>query len=439
MFTFLNKQKSSLANIISGNPSERMRVIGITGTRGKTVVTHMLHHILRELGVKPGFISSYGYTLDNENVYADKTANNLKPGEAHALISKMAKNGINFALIEMTSQNLKNKNYEGIILDSGIITNIFEDSLPRYKNVEEYAKTKLDFINHIRDEGFLVIHKHNPTITNWLADSGNDVKNNIYTHWTEDNNAKNIENYIDSISFDLDSERYSLPIVSNLSNAIQAIRLAQAYFPKKNVKKAFESIKTLPGRMQVFQTEPFVIIIDHSNNAAMLENSLLYLNAIKQKESRIITIFGASGEVDKEKRAMGIPAAKYSTLVVLGANDSKGEKVYDINSEIEAKAQPYHGIFVERLISTEEYQLVNKNNLKMKIDRVIQNGDIPFVSFDADDYTSRLDAIDFTVKFARPGDIVYIAGKGAEDSLKFSKVEYEWSDEEAVKKVLGRS
>lgn len=101
-----------------------------------------------------------------------------------------------------------------------------------------------------------------------------------------------------------------------------------------------------------------------------------------------------------------------------------------------SSAQPLRGMMVERIGSSEEYKLINKYNLKSKIDRVKANGDVPTIAFDADDFTSRLDAIDLAARIAKPGDIVYITGKGEGITLEFYKVEYEWSDVEAVKRAL---
>jgi len=437
MLNFINKQKALLANRKNGNPSEYTKVIGVTGSYGKTLSTHFLYDIFKKANEKVGLISSLGYLIGNDEIISDIKANNIQPGDIHDILGKMVNAGIEYVILEVTSNNLKLGNYEGINFDSGIITNISSSNPASYKKWEDYASTKLNFINKIKDEGLVVIYNQHHEISEWLNKNGNNITNNIFVHWVNPNDPTNIDHSLDQTFFDLDNIRYFLPLrgVDSLYSAILAIRLAQAYLPSTKISNTF-SKNNVQSKIKIVKNESFLIFTDVMNTPEMFEESLLYLNKIKLPNKRLICIFGCEGERNNNRAAIGEIATKYSDMVILASNDSRSEKVYDINTDIQGHTGKTVGVMVERIGSDEEYKFINKSNLKIKIERVINNGDVPFIAFDADDFTSRLDAIDLGVKIANPGDIIYLSGKGDQTSLVFDNVEYEWSEEEAIKKVL---
>jgi len=444
MLTFINRQKALMANKRNNNPSEDIKVIGITGTYGKTNVTHLLHHIFNNSNERVGFISSQGYSFtaaENEpfEAYSDITANMAKPGEIHDILGRMVNEGLQYAIVEVTSNNLRQGNYEGIAFDSGIITNVVGSNMGIYKNWENYVATKFDFINKIKDEGLVVILNQDPTTSEWIMQNENKVENNIFIHWVNPDDPKDVKHTLDNVEFTIDGYKYSLPLRGrdNLYNAILAIRLAQAYLPQEKIQAALKNLEPLTSKINVLKKEPFLILSDIANTPEMLEESLKYIKHLKfTPDSRIISIIGCEGDRKIDRSLMGEIAAANSDIVILTALDPRSEKLADINTQIQNDKAGSSSMLVERIGSEEEYNIINKNNLKTKINRVIKNGDRPFVSFDADDFTSRLNAIDFGIKLAKPKDIVFISGKGHNLSLVFNNVEYEWSDDEAVKKVL---
>src|SRR5690606_15727806 len=147
---FINRQKSLISNIKNGKPSEKMKVIGVAGTRGKTSLSHILYDLLKASGVNVGVISSIGYSDDSETFNDKVNANNIDSGQLHSVLNRMRANGIDFAIVETTSKNLSDSRYEGVIFDSGVLLNIFHDNKMHYPSWEDYAQTKLDFINKIK-------------------------------------------------------------------------------------------------------------------------------------------------------------------------------------------------------------------------------------------------------------------------------------------------
>lgn len=432
---FINKQKSLLANYRKGNPSEKIKVIGVTGSRGKTIVTELLYHLLKNSGMKVGYISSTGYSDDSENSKSDMSANFVEPGQLHSLLSTMISNQLEFAIVEMTARNLMDKKYEGITLDSGIITNIIGDDSSFFQDWYEYAGTKLDFISRIRDKGILVLNDDEPQVVDWLLTQGDDIDKDVYVYPISSNEVDVKNKDFNGSTFVWNNQAYTTPNghKNSILNNVQAVKLAQSYKPDPRMPLYTGNFQTPKGRMEVILKSPFTVIVDYAYTPAMLEDSLTYIESLKDEKAKIITVYGCAGERELTRRQMGAVSSNHSDLTVLTAEDPKSEKVYDINSQIIEFAEKHGGVLVERVGSSEEFAALNKENLKQRIDRVVANGDHPIVSFDADDYTSRLDAIKFAIKSANPGDIIYITGKAHETTLAFDGIEYEWSDHEAVR------
>ena len=435
MTRFINKQKALLANLRKGNPSEKIRVIGVAGSRGKTIVTELIYHLFKTAGLKVGYISSNGYSDDMENVHVDMSANFLEPGEIQTLLSAMVKNELEFAIVEMTARNLMDKKYEGVTLDSGVITNMIGDDSSYFEDWLEYAGTKLDFISKIRDKGLLVLNDDEPQVVDWLLSQGDDLERDIYVFPVSSTDVNLKNESFDGSNFIWDNRDILTPSSHRNAtlNNVQAVKLAESYKPDPNLHTYTKEFVVPKGRMEVVKKVPFTVIIDYAYTPSMLEDSLSYIDTLMDKNARLISVFGCAGERERTRREMGAISAIYSDVTILGAEDPKSESVSDINSEIAAFAESNQGVLVERFGSSEEYKMINKENLTQRIERVITNGDHPVIAFDADDFTSRLDAINFAIKFAKPGDVVYITGKAHETTLAFDGIEYEWSDHEAVK------
>lgn len=438
MIQFLNSQKSVLSSIANGNPSTKLKVIGVAGTRGKTITAHMLYHILKSSGLNVGYISTLGYSAEPLKYERDTYANVIDSVELNKLLAHMHKGGMTHAVVEVNSSGLRKRNFDGITFDSGILTNIFFDRPDDYETWEEYAQTKIDFLSKVREGGLVVFNNHSADVSNWIISEANRIKNSIYSYWIDMSKLGNIRHSINDVSFEFEKEPYTLPTIgtANIFNAAQAAKLAQIYVPQHIIPSSLGTFDPPKGRMEVVQKHPFSVVVDYAYTPDMLEDALMYLHLIKPYNSRIITVLGSSGDQHKDRRRIASAAAKYSNLVLLAAEDPRSERVSDINTELHLRAQPNRAILVERVGSQEEYSWINKDNLRLKIERVWDNRDIPFVAFDAEDYTSRLNAIDYAIKFAKPGDIVFVTGKGDEDTLSFAHVDYEWNDAEAVRQAL---
>lgn len=425
--------KKIINKIRFGPLNKNLAVIGVSGTSGKTMLAHILEHVFKQAGYNTGFVSSIGYSTGDSNLYYDANANGISAGDLNTLLYEMVKNGVGVAIVEVTSKNLKKNIYRGVELDSGIITNINFNNPEFYKNFEEYAQTKINFINSLKDYGLLVLNQTDNGVL-WLNKESYKIKKPLYTIWSNPNDVDTIKKSMNGLEFNYRQKRYNVPILgkSNVNNVVHAVNLLESYLDPSLVLDALKSFPTPKGKMEVVYSGKFTVVIDHSVAADQMLDALEFLNGVKPIDSKIISVFGVKGGVNTLNRRLGEVAAQFCGLVVLTADDPNSNDLADINMEICSYAEKIGGILIERFSSTEEYHMVNKDNLDFKIERIQKNNDIPFVSFEANDYTSRLDAIKFALSRALPGDVVYLTGKGHDNVLTFGNIIYEWSDHEAV-------
>lgn len=439
LFKFLNRPKTVINTLKNGNPSLKLKVIGITGTRGKTVTTHYLKDLLTLSGKRVGYISSINYSADGENLYNDLSADSINSNDLINLLNEMSKREVDVAIVEMPVKGISEGAYGDIVLDSGIITNIDGFDRNVSERWDEYTQNKLNFINRIKDEGLLIFNGDDIKGRDWLMRQSDNILHQIYVDNVEVRKRINLKKYnLDGIDFNLYNDNFSLkhPGLFNVQNAMQAMRIAEKYLGNKIDRNAIAEMNTVRGRFEVLQKSPFTIVVDYAYNPIMIEESLRELNSIKKPGTRIISILGAAGERDRWRREAGIVSLKYSDITILTAEDPRSEKVMDINSEIHSFIERSGGVLVDRYSSTEELESTNYANLLNRIERVYRNGDHPVIAFDADDYSGRLDAIKFGISLAQEGDIIYITGKGHEQTLEFKGIQYEWSDHEAVEQAL---
>lgn len=294
LFKFLNRPKTVINTLKNGNPSLKLNVVGITGTRGKTVTTHYLKDLLSLSGKRVGYISSINYSPDGESFYNDLSADSADSNDIINLLNEMSKREVDVALVEMPSQGLATGKYDDIVLDSGIITNI--DGFD--KNVsdkwDDYAENKLNFINRIKDEGLLVFNGDDLKGRDWLMRQSDNIMHQVYVDNVEVRKKMNLKKYnLDGIDFNLHNDNFSLkhPGLFNIVNAMQALKIAEKYVGNKIDRNAVSEINPVKGRFEFIQKSPFTVIIDYAYNPLMIEEALRELNSIKKPGTRIIRYF----------------------------------------------------------------------------------------------------------------------------------------------------
>ncbi|MBN1332000.1 UDP-N-acetylmuramyl-tripeptide synthetase [Candidatus Dojkabacteria bacterium] len=436
----IHKFQAYIANIRYGFPAKNLKIIGVTGTDGKTTTVSMIYHILKASGMKVGMISTIEVLVGDKSLDSGLHVTTPDPWVVPKYLKMMKKAGMEYVVLESTSNGLDQNRLSYIEFDAAIITNIREDHLDYHKTWENYARAKFKLIEGLRHEGLAVLNQDDEKSAKWLTQRSDDLKQLVYVKWVSKRNLKNKSMSIKGLEFDLDDIHFRIPILGehNFENALQAIRVMQRYLPLEKIKDALTSFKTPEGRMQIMQSKPFGVIVDFAHTPGALQRALESVVSIKHKNSRIIAVFGCAGKRDKGRRRMGAVSAKMADITILTSEDPRDELLEEVNDEIILHGVKEGAALIKRFANRKLYQSADLQELQSKVREAFESKHKPFFAFDENSPRSREDAIDLALKLAEKNDIVFITGKGHEKSLAFGaeEREYPWSDQEAVKKKL---
>lgn len=370
-------------------PSKEIKVIGVTGTDGKTTTVHMISEILARNGIKVSYISSLHAAIGSK-IY--KTGFHVTTPSAWQ-IQKLLRQAINarhsYFVLEATSHGLDQHRLSFINFQIGVITNITHEHLDYHKTWENYARTKLKLLLASRyriinrdDYSFAFIEKY--------------LKGNFTSYGL-------------TIKSDINPKTFPLKLTVageyNLYNALAASAAAQIIgLSKYKIIRAINKFQTIEGRMQkVDLGQKFKVFIDFAHTPNALNVALSSLRQNLPTNSKIITVFGSAGRRDKTKRPlMGRVADEISDIIVLTSEDPRDESVDSICADI-------------------------KSGVKNK-----KLGKTLFIVND------RAKAIEFAINLASENDIVVMFGKGHEKSMTVGSIETPWSEIEVVRKAIKR-
>ncbi|MDO8573317.1 MAG: UDP-N-acetylmuramoyl-L-alanyl-D-glutamate--2,6-diaminopimelate ligase [Candidatus Daviesbacteria bacterium] len=359
-----------LANIFYGFPTRGLKVIGVTGTDGKTTTVNMIYQMLKAAGKKVSMIS----TINAPGLHV------TSPDPF--LVQKFTKNALEnkdeYLVLEVTSHALDQYRFWGIKFDIGVITNVTHEHLDYHKTFENYLQTKLKLVQNSKT----VVVNENLKI-----------------------NGKKITFGLDKGDFNQKEVKLKLKIPGdyNIENALAALAVAYILGIEKAVaQKTLENFAGITGRMEeVKNSQGIKIFVDFAHTPNALEQALKALKA--DTKGKLIAVFGSAGKRDVGKRnIMGQVAAKFANVVVVTAEDPRGE-LDIINKQISEGAV--------------------KAGAKKDVNFFV----IP----------DRKKAIEFAVNNAKSGDTVGIFGKGHEKSMNLDgKTEVPWSDTETVRQII---
>ncbi len=378
---FFHLPKAILANIVYGFPARGLKVIGVTGTDGKTTTTNMIYKILVDSGQKVSMVSTINAVVGGKAYDTGFHVTSPDPFTVQKFAKTAKENEDKYLVLEVTSHALDQYRFWGIKFEVGVITNITHEHLDYHKTFENYFNTKLKLLKQVK---FAVINQAIKGIQGKIITFGLDKG---------DFNQKEI------------NIKLKIPGDYNIENALAALVAVNTLGIKQDMaRKSIENFDNLLGRMQGIKNKKGIkIFIDFAHTPNGMEKALTTLR--KQSGSgKLIAVFGSAGKRDSQKRAvMGEVAGNLADILIVTAEDPRGE-LERINQQI---------------ISG-----IKKTNRQINKDFFI-----------IDD---RMDAINFAVNnLAKKGDTVGIFGKGHETSLNLDgKKEIPWSDKEAVEKAL---
>ncbi|MBR1784395.1 MAG: UDP-N-acetylmuramoyl-L-alanyl-D-glutamate--2,6-diaminopimelate ligase [Bacteroidales bacterium] len=379
-----------------GHPSERLALVGITGTNGKTTTVTLLHRMFRSLGFHAGLLSTIVNKIDDEEIPASHTTPDAL--ELNALLCRMADAGCRYVFMEVSSHAVVQRRIAGLRFAGGIFSNITHDHLDFHGTMANYIAAKQAF--------FTMLPRGAWALTNIDDRNGmvmvQNTKAEVHTYALQrvaDYHCRVIEDTFEGMHLDIDGSEVWCRLVGrfnayNLTAIYAAARLCGV--GKEDALLRLSALLPAPGRFQYVAGRGITGIVDYAHTPDALQNVLDTIAAIRRTRQQIITVVGCGGDRDRTKRPeMAKIAAECSDKVVLTSDNPRMEKPEDILDDME------RGLTAEQLC------------------RVVR-------------ITDRRQAIRTAVMMAREGDIVLVAGKGHENYQEVNGVRHHFDDVEEL-------
>jgi len=363
-----------------GRPADRMAMVGVTGTNGKTTITYLLESIFRSAGSTPGIVGTTGARINGEPVPFPRTT--PEAPDLQRLLARMAERGVDAVAMEVSSHGLDQHRVDGILYDCAVFTNLTQDHLDYHASMEEYFQAKARLftpamarravVNIDSPEGRRLLGAELPTLTYGLG-AGADVR------------GTDAETGLSGLSFRVGelAIRSSLRGAFNVENCLAALAAARSMgVPDHLAARGIAELREVPGRMETIEEgQEFLVIVDYAHTPDSVENVLRAARPLTA--GRLIAVLGCGGDRDRRKRLlMGKVVTALADLSVITSDNPRSEDPMAIIAEIEAGAREGGGSYV------------------VEEDRRL--------------------AIRLALAEARAGDVVVIAGKGHETGQEFA-------------------
>jgi UDP-N-acetylmuramoyl-L-alanyl-D-glutamate--2,6-diaminopimelate ligase len=407
-----------MASALYDHPSRQMAVVGITGTDGKTSTTLLLHAMLDAAERKAGMVSTVSAKIGASEVPTGLHTTTPEPEDLQAFLASMVEQGLEVAVLEVTSHGLHQRRTAGVSFDIAVITNITRNEALEYHGTfEEYREAKALLFHSLQLEPATpgvtrtaVLNAADPSFAHLSAIPA--ARRITYrTSGTADFHAKSIVHTPSGLAFTAVTPygplRVKSPLLGayNVANILAAMAAAYALeAPAGALQAGVEAVSAIPGRMEgIDEGQPFTAIVDFAHTPNALRNALTTAHELVGPTGRVVAVFGCAGLRDPGKRAaMGRHAGELADFSYITAEDPRTEDLGQIMSAV--------------------------------ADGVRQAG-----GREGTDYAcvpDRFEAIRSACDGARPQDVVIVCGKGHEQSMCFGETEYEWDDRSALRAVL---
>lgn len=438
---FLHKLQSMYGHIRFGFPANEMKIIGVTGTDGKTTTTSMIYHILEQSGLNVGYISTINAKIGDKELDTGLHVTTPDPYDVPRYLRMMADQGVEYVVLESTSNGLQQNRLWGVTFDSALITNIRSDHLDYHGTWENYANAKFMIVQKLVDSGLLILNEDDKKSFKWLSSKLSELdRERLITKSISKKLIENLEKSVTGMKFTYKEQLFETRLIGsyNIENILEVIEVCNRYIDLADIAKALKSFDAPKGRTERVLEEPFGVFVDFAHTPGGLESALLAVKDIVPQNSNLITVYGSAGKRDKDRRRMGEVSARLSDITILTVEDPRDETVADINSDILEFAKESNGRLIKKIPSHQEYINLKIKKLQEDIETELSNGNSPFISFEEDRIQNRQDAIELALRIAKKGDVLFITGKGHEKTLAFGdeETEVEWSDHEGVKMAL---
>lgn len=407
----VRKAMSLASNNFFGKPSQDMFVIGVTGTNGKTTSTFMLESIFKEAGQKVGVIGTNGIFIDGKKYNSDFTTPD--PIILHKALAKMKREGVDVVVMEVSAHALALQKIRGVMTDIALFTNLTQDHLDFFKNMDDYADTKASFFTdgyarfgvvNLDDEvGREIFERSTIPVLTYSREKlsyGNEILRNADIIAKNEKHNINNQRFIVNTPKGEESIELNLAGGFNVSNALGVISAGlMAGIDLKTIALGLKKLQKVDGRFNTYDVNGVRVIIDYAHTPDGLQNILKSAREITK--GRVVSVFGCGGNRDSLKRpVMGQISEELADFTIITSDNPRFEDPEEIAKQIE-----------KGMRRTAPYSIV----------------------------LDRKEAINHAINIAKRGDTVVIAGKGAEPYIDQNGIKTPYEDRKVVEEIISEN
>ena len=390
-----------VATVFYGEPSKKLKLVGVTGTNGKTTIATLLYNMFTKLGYKCGLLSTVCNYIVDEKVPADHTTPD--PIELNALLARMVEAGCEYAFMECSSHAIAQKRIGGLHFSGGVFTNLTRDHLDYHKTFENYRNAKKAFFDGLPKTAFAITNADDKNGMVMVQNTKAVVKT-YSTRSMADFKGRLLECHFEGMYLEIDGREVGVQFIGkfNLSNLLAVYGAAVMLGQKpEDVLLVLSTLHSVNGRLEpIHSPEGFTAIVDYAHTPDALKNVLGAIHEVLDGRGHLITVCGAGGNRDKGKRPlMAQEAVAQSDKVIITSDNPRFEEPQDIINDM----------------------LAGLNAQQMK--KVISIVD-------------RKEAIRTACMMAQKGDVILVAGKGHENYQEVCGVKHHFDDKEVLKEVF---
>lgn len=398
---YSNKALAIMASNYYDSPSDNLKLVGVTGTNGKTTITTLLYQLFKNAGYKVGLLSTVKILVDDIEYKATHTTPDSVT--INKYLKLMNEAGVEYCFMEVSSHGIHQGRAEGLRFEGGVFTNLSHDHLDYHKTFAEYRDVKKSFFDGLSPKAFAL---SNGDDKNGLVMLQNTVAKK-YTYALKgyaDYKAQILENEFSGLLLSIDGSEVWTRLIGNFNayNVLAIYATAELLgLEKVEILRLISDLQSVSGRFQYFiSDEKITAIVDYAHTPDALKNVLETINSIRTKNESLITVVGCGGDRDKTKRPkMGHIASELSTKVIFTSDNPRSEKPEAIIEDIEKGVEP--------------------QNFKKTLSIV-----------------DRKQAIKTACQLAEPNDIILIAGKGHETYQEVNGQRFDFDDYKTVEEFL---
>jgi UDP-N-acetylmuramoyl-L-alanyl-D-glutamate--2,6-diaminopimelate ligase len=383
------------------NPSENLKLVGVTGTNGKTTIASLLFQLFKKAGFKVGLLSTVKIMVDNKEYKATHTTPDSIT--INKYLKEMNDEGVAYCFMEVSSHGIHQNRTEGLHFEGGIFTNLSHDHLDYHDTFAEYRDVKKSFFDKLPASAFALVNVDDKNGLVMLQNTK--AKKLTYALKSyADYRAQILENQLNGLLLKINDNEVWTRLIGNFNayNVLAIYATAELLgLEKVENLRIISELESVAGRFQYFiSEEKITAIVDYAHTPDALKNVLETINSIRTKNEELITVFGCGGNRDKTKRPkMGQIASALSTKVIITSDNPRNEVPETIIEDIEKGIEPQN---FKKILSI----------------------------------TDRKQAIKTACQIANPNDIILIAGKGHETYQDINGEKFDFDDYKIVQELL---